>query len=82
MPEQKAPRRRHHRPRIGDGARHPVERIAVTGDEAKAKTYAVLYRNATSKPEISGIIIYNDAFVRTADGWRLAVRYIDPVPAG
>jgi ketosteroid isomerase-like protein len=68
----------------GSGMVHAIQSsaIAVTGDEAKAQTYAVLYRNATSKPEISAIIIYNDAFVRTADGWRLSLRYIDPVPAG
>jgi len=67
----------------GSGMVHAIQSsaISVAGDEATAKTYVVLYRNDHTKPEMSGIIIYNDAFVRRAKGWRLSVRYIDPVPS-
>ncbi len=68
----------------GSGLVHAIQSsaIAVSGDEASAKTYVVLYGNAHTKPEMTGVLIYNDSFVRTADGWRLSLRYIDPVPRG
>jgi hypothetical protein len=68
----------------GSGLVHAIQSsaISVTGDEATAKTYVVLYGNALAKPELNGVLIYNDAFVQTVDGWRLSLRYIDPIPAG
>jgi len=68
----------------GSGMVHAIQSsaISVTGNEATAKTYAVLYRNVLTAPEGRGIIIYNDSFARTAEGWRLAVRYIDSVSSG
>lgn len=67
----------------GSGLVHAIQSsaVAVSGDEATAKTYVVLYGNALAKPEMTGVLIYNDAFTRTAEGWRLSLRYIDPVPA-
>jgi len=68
----------------GSGLVHAIQSsaIAVAGDEATSKSYVVLYGNAHTKPEMTGVLIYNDSFVRTADGWRLSLRYIDPVPKG
>lgn len=68
----------------GSGLVHAIQAsaVAVNGDAATSKTYVVLYRNGLTAPELSAILIYNDAFVRAADGWRLSLRYIDPLPAG
>jgi hypothetical protein len=68
----------------GSGMVHAIQSsaISVAGDEATAKTYAVLYRNVLTTAEVMGIIIYNDTFARGAQGWRLSVRYIDSVPSG
>jgi hypothetical protein len=53
--------------------------IKVTGDKATAQTYVVLYKNVRAKPDAVSMKIYNDEFVRTREGWKLAIRYIDPV---
>ena len=68
----------------GSGMVHAIQSsaISVAGDEASAMTYVVLYRNGHASPELSGILIYNDGFARTAEGWRLTSRCIDPLPAG
>lgn len=68
----------------GSGMVHALQTsaIAVSGDAARAQTYLVLYRNAHTKPDLSAILIYNDAFVRTAQGWRLKERTIEPVRGG
>jgi hypothetical protein len=53
--------------------------ITVTGDKATGKTYVMIYKNTQAVPEPMAFKIYNDEFVRTSEGWKLAVRYIDPV---
>jgi hypothetical protein len=52
--------------------------VKVTGDTATARSNMFFLKNANTKPEISMLRIYNDQYVRTKDGWKLAVRYIDP----
>lgn len=68
----------------GSGMVHAIQSsaIAVSGDEATAQSYGLLFRNAHTQAEMMSVIIYNDAFVRTGDGWRLSRRCIDPVPKG
>jgi hypothetical protein len=51
--------------------------VTVTGDTAKGRTYVVIYKNTHAVPEPVGLKVYNDDFVRTPEGWKLAVRYID-----
>jgi hypothetical protein len=65
----------------GTGAVHALQQSMVTviGDRATAKTYVIIYTNANATPEPMALRVYNDEFVRTSEGWRLAVRYIDPV---
>jgi hypothetical protein len=65
----------------GSHVAHTIQTCAVTvsGDAATAKTYVVIYKNTHTKPEPLSLRLYNDAFVRTSDGWKLASRYIDPV---
>jgi hypothetical protein len=52
--------------------------ITVMGDTAKAKTYVVVYANINSAPVAASLLTYNDEYVRTPEGWKLAVRFIDP----
>jgi hypothetical protein len=56
----------------------PTSVITVNGDTATVKSYLFFYQNAqtTAAPSCK---IYNDTYVRTSDGWKLSVRYIDPV---
>lgn len=65
----------------GTGSVHALQQsmITVTGDAATAKTYVVIIKNANATPEPFALKVYNDEFTRSSDGWRLAVRYIDPV---
>lgn len=65
----------------GTGAAHALQQsmVTVTGDTATAKTYVIIYKNANASPEALAMKVYNDEFVRTSEGWKLAVRYIDPV---
>jgi hypothetical protein len=56
----------------------PTSAITVNGDNAAAKSYLFFYQDVRAKAE-PGCKIYNDQFVRTPDGWKLSVRYIDPV---
>jgi len=64
----------------GSHAYHTVPTTVVNldGDRATAKSYLLHVRDADKTPGVA-MRIYNDAFVRTADGWKLSVRYIDPV---
>lgn len=64
----------------GTGVVHALQQseVMVTDDAAQAKTYVIIYRNAGAAPEAMALKVYNDQFVRTPQGWRLAVRYIDP----
>jgi ketosteroid isomerase-like protein len=66
----------------GSGMVHAIQSsaISVSGDKAASKTYVALYGNAHTRPELSAILIYSDSFARTADGWRLSERSVEPVP--
>jgi hypothetical protein len=65
----------------GSHVAHTIQTSAVTvsGDSATARTYVVIYKNTHTKPEPLSLRVYNDEFVHTSDGWKLASRYIDPV---
>jgi hypothetical protein len=65
----------------GTGIVHAIQTsaISITGDTAKARTYVVIYKNSQATPEASVIRVYNDEFVRTLEGWKVAARFIDPV---
>ena len=56
----------------------PTSVITVTGDTATAKSYLFFYPDARSTAE-PACKIYNDQFVRTPGGWKLSIRYIDPI---
>jgi hypothetical protein len=53
--------------------------VAVTGDTAKAQTYVIVYKNTDKVPEPVAMKIYRDDYIRTAEGWKLSCRFIDPV---
>lgn len=57
---------------------HDVSAIDVTvdGDHATARTCFRYYRSADALPELAAIGIYEDRFVRGADGWLLELRVI------
>lgn len=59
---------------------HVITTTAVTlaGDRASARSYIMLLTNTHTKAELGFCGIYNDEFVRTPDGWRLASRVISP----
>lgn len=59
---------------------HSILTTAVTlkGDTASAKSYFVYFKNANTSPQIALFAIYNDAFARTPQGWKLTHRLIDP----
>ena len=62
----------------GSRTRHDVSSIAVTvtGDRAHARSYFRYYVDADVTPVLSAMGRYDDEFVRTSDGWRLARRII------
>jgi len=52
--------------------------VQLNGDAATAKSYFVYFKNADKAPEIALFAIYNDEFRRTAEGWKLSARRINP----
>lgn len=64
----------------GSGSIHtvPTSVITLNGDTATVKSYLMYFPNILAKPEPS-CRIYNDTYVRTPGGWKLSVRYIDPI---
>lgn len=51
--------------------------VSLAGDSANARSYLAFLNAAQAKPEIALFTIYSDEFRRTAEGWRLAARYIN-----
>lgn len=62
----------------GSRTKHDVSSLAVTveGDRARATSYFRYYVDADRTPTLSAMGRYDDEFVRTPDGWRLARRVI------
>jgi hypothetical protein len=52
--------------------------VTLAGDTASASTYGMVYVSSDSKPQLAGFRIYNDKLVRTADGWKIAERVLEP----
>ena len=59
---------------------HLVDTMAVEidGDTASATSFPVFLKNAHKKPEVSQFRVYCDQLPRTPEGWKIAVRMIDP----
>ena len=53
-----------------------VNAVAVNGDRATAQSYMTFYINTNTKPEPAAFMVYEDAFVRTPQGWKLSYRAI------
>jgi 3-phenylpropionate/cinnamic acid dioxygenase small subunit len=51
-------------------------RVEVDGDRATARSYFRYYRDADRTPTLAAMGVYDDAFVRSADGWLLQRRVI------
>ncbi|TMK62066.1 MAG: nuclear transport factor 2 family protein [Actinobacteria bacterium] len=64
----------------GSGTRHVISTISVVvaGDEATAKSYYQYYGDTATKPTLRMMGHYQDRFVRTPDGWKLARREAFP----
>jgi 3-phenylpropionate/cinnamic acid dioxygenase small subunit len=65
----------------GTHVRHVVSttEIQLNGiDRAAGRSYWRMYQNADAQPEIRAMGVYDDEFVRTAEGWRLSRRVISP----
>lgn len=62
----------------GSRTKHDVSSIAVAvdGDRASATSYFRYYVDADRTPTLSAMGRYDDEFVRTPGGWRLARRVI------
>ncbi len=62
----------------GSRTKHDVSSIAVAvdGDRASATSYFRYYADADRTPTLSAMGRYDDEFVRTPGGWRLARRVI------
>ena len=52
--------------------------VELDGDTATARSNMIYVRDADKSPTVRFLRLYRDTFKRTADGWKLAVRYIDP----
>ena len=65
----------------GSHVAHAIQSSAVmlSGDTAQASTYVMIYKNTQAAPELMAMKIYHDEFIRTAEGWKVASRFIDPV---
>lgn len=64
----------------GSGARHVVTTpwITLDGKRATARSVFHFYTNVnTAEPCLRALGVYDDTFVRTAGGWRLAQRILE-----
>ena len=62
----------------GANSRHVITTTAIwtDGDSATGRSYWMFVTNTIEQPTVSLIGQYDDTFVRTATGWRLARRAI------
>lgn len=62
----------------GSRTRHDVSTIWVTvdGDRAASRAYYRYYLDTDATPRLATMGVYDDAFIRGADGWLLAHRTI------
>ena len=52
--------------------------VDVSGDSARARTYSAYYVQLDKSPMMQMFTIYQDGFIRTAEGWKLSSRQIEP----
>ena len=64
----------------GSHTRHAITTLAVEvdGDLATGRCYMLVLKNANATPILSGMVVYDDQYRRTDDGWKLASRKISP----
>jgi len=64
----------------GSHSRHAVFQsiVEVDGDTAKARSYVAFYVELDKTPKMQLFAVYQDAFVRAPDGWKLSAREIEP----
>jgi hypothetical protein len=64
----------------GTHKRHVLTTTAVwfEGDRAHARSYMLFYVDCDSSPRVGSVTVYQDQFRRTASGWKLAHRSIEP----
>jgi hypothetical protein len=64
----------------GSHTRHGVYQsvVEVDGDTAKARSYVGFFVELDKAPKAQLFAVYQDAFVRTPDGWKLSAREIEP----
>ncbi|MDQ4213677.1 nuclear transport factor 2 family protein [Microbacterium capsulatum] len=62
----------------GSRTRHDVSTIAIAvdGDRASSRAYYRYYLDTHATPRLATMGVYDDAFTRGPDGWRLARRTI------
>jgi ketosteroid isomerase-like protein len=53
--------------------------VAVDGDAARARTYCIAFHVRTDGRHTTVAVRYDDALVRTGDGWRIARRAVATV---
>ena len=64
----------------GSNTRHAIlaTMVTVADDTASARSYYAFYRNTNASPEMAAFGIYTDTFRKTAEGWKLMSRRLDP----
>ena len=64
----------------GSHTRHAITTLAVDvdGDLATGRCYMLVLKNADVTPILSGMVVYDDQYRRTDEGWKLASRRISP----
>ena len=64
----------------GTHKRHVITTTAVQleGDRARARSYMLFPVDCDATPRIGVVTVYQDEFHRTASGWKLAHRKIEP----
>lgn len=64
----------------GSHTRHAITTLAVDvdGDQATGRCYMLVLKNANATPVFSGMVVYDDQYRRTTEGWKLASRKISP----
>ena len=62
----------------GSQSRHLLSTsvVQVDGDHARVRSIFLFYRDTKAVPKLDRMGVYEDAFLRTASGWKLASRTI------
>ena len=62
----------------GSHTRHAITTLAieVRGATATGRCYMLVLKNADATPVVSGMVVYDDHYRKTPEGWRLASRRV------